>query len=162
LVPNDCIQKDVCDEIFKNVEEKFKVVNHRINTIDEKTDDLSSINASLVKLTLLSEQNIENNRNRDEILRIHGETLVQLTTALTHINEKFDANTKNINEKFGETDKSIKEKFGETDKSIEEVSQKVETMDNNNSIKINEVIKYLFVLVLGVGGTIIITKLMGG
>jgi tRNA U34 5-carboxymethylaminomethyl modifying enzyme MnmG/GidA len=151
LVPNDCVQKDVCDEIFKNVDEKFKVVNHRINTVDEKTDNLSSINASLVKLTLLSEQNVENNKNRDEILRIHGETLVQLTTALTHINEKFDANTKNINEKFGETDKNI-----------EEVSQKVETMDNNNSIKINEVIKYLFVLFLGVGGTIIITRLMGG
>ena len=138
-INENCEQPKICAEIFKGIDEKFKVSNHRIDNLNEKTDHLGSIDAALVKLTLLSEQNVENNKNRDEILRIHGETLVQLTTALKHINEKFK----------------------ETDGNIEEVRQNVETMDNNGSLKINEIFKYIFFLGIGSGATLLITKLFG-
>jgi len=148
----DCTVEEVCKQKFENIEvkignvenifeERSKVSNHRISDLECKVDNLSLINSTLVELKILSEQNIKSNEDRDKLLRIHSESLVEVTNTL-----------KNINKQFEETDKSIEK----LDKNVGKLENKFEEINKSNNINIldllKEGIKYLIIAGLtGVG-----------
>ena len=64
------------------LEEKIKVANNRILDLECITKDLSSINSAIAKLTLLSEQNIQANQERDKLLTYHNEHLIEMASEI--------------------------------------------------------------------------------
>lgn len=130
MIPNiDCPQPRICEQKWISTEDKFKVIHHRIDEVEEKTNNLISINDTLVELKLLSEQNIASNKSRDDMLRGHSESLIQVTNTLTNMNKQFEF----------------------TDEKIENLKIDVAGISSDNSIKISEIIKYLVLLGLGTG-----------
>jgi septal ring factor EnvC (AmiA/AmiB activator) len=146
LVLENCGQKDVCTEIFKGVDERFKVSNHRIEDLEQKVDNLSSINATLVELKLLSQQNVASNKDRDEMLKSHSEALVQVSNTLININKQFEETNKELEKQ------NIK---------IDKTDEKIKELNKDNSIKIFDVIKNIIYVAIGCGATIFVTKLIG-
>lgn len=142
----ECEQPRICEKVFEGINEKFKVNNHRIEDLEQKVDNLSAINATLVELKLLSEQNIQSNKGRDEMLRLHSESLVEVTSTLKEMN------------------KEIKDSKEQSEKNINEIKIKVEEISKDNNIKISDIAKNILFTVLGtsvgVGITLYITKLI--
>jgi len=132
LTLNEIEQYQICEKIFEGIDEKFRVSNHRISDLETKVDNLSSINTAITKLTILSEQNIEANKERDEIQRLHGENLIQVTNELKIIS-----------------------------KQNEELRQDFNKNKEDNSINIPTLIKYALCTGVGVVITVIITRLIG-
>lgn len=64
------------------IEEKIKVANNRILDLECITKDLSNISAAIAKLTLLSEQNIQANQERDKLLTYHNEHLIEMSSEI--------------------------------------------------------------------------------
>lgn len=146
LTLNDCGQKDVCTEIFKGIDERFKVSNHRIQDVEQKVDNLSSINATLVELKILSEQNVTSNKDRDEMLKSHNEALIQVSNTLININKQFE-----------ETNKELEK----TNIKIDKTDEKIKELDKGNSIQLLDLFKKLIYVAVGCGVTIFVTKLIG-
>ena len=138
-VNENCEQPRICAEVFKGINEKFKVSNHRIDDLEQKVDNLSAINATLIELKLLSEQNVASNKDRDEMLKSHSEALIQVSNTLININKQFE----------------------ETNIKIEKTDEKIKELNKDNSIKIFDVIKNIIYVAIGCGATIFVTKLIG-
>jgi len=134
-----CDQERICEQKFMAIEDKFKTIHHRIDGVEEKTDNLTSINETLVELRLLSEQNIKSNKSRDEMLKGHSESLIQVTNTLTNMNKQFEI----------------------TDEKIENLKIDVAKIDDDNSIKLSEIIKNILYVIAGIGATLIANKLFG-
>lgn len=64
------------------IEEKIKVANNRIADLECVTKDLSNISSAIAKLTILSEQNIVANKERDELLKSHNNHLIEMASEI--------------------------------------------------------------------------------
>lgn len=131
----NCDQPKICEQKWIANEDKLKVVHHRIDGLEEKVNDLSNINSVLVELKLLSEQNIESNKTRDEMIKLHSESLIQITSTLTNLNEKLDV----------------------TGEKIEDLETNVAVINSDNTFKITSAFKYIATLLAGGGVTYLFT-----
>ena len=129
MVLNDCGQKDVCDEIFKSVEDKFKVLHHRMDGLEEKTEEINSINNVLVELQLLTKLQREDGVKRDKTIEDMNKNQIEITNTL----------------------KTLAENLSKTDSNVDKLSKKFDEMSNDGSIKINEIIKYAIFTLIGSG-----------
>lgn len=142
---NDCEQIKICEKEFDMLDEKIKVANHRLNDLEGKVDNLSSINVTLAELKTISKQQLESNKDRDELLKQHSDTLTQMNTSLINMNHKFE-----------ESEKSVSDLKGE----IKEVKNDVKNINKDNTIKIPDIIKNLIMMGLSMGFGVWISSIL--
>lgn len=100
--------------------DKFDSIEGRLNTVEERLDNLESIKEAVTRLTTLAEVSHEQNRERDGLIRQQSDALVNV--------KEFIAEQKVILEKMNA-------KIDKTDNKVEELSQKMEN-HNLETVKI--------------------------
>lgn len=137
-----CKQPEICEQKFLMIDDKFKVVHHRLDSLDE-------IKNVLIELKVLSTQQLKDNRERDIQIAKHSEVLAQMGVTLIHINKQFEDNQKDIDD--------LKEK---NENNIIELKNNFTDLSRDNAVKISDIVKYMLFTILGIGGTLIITKII--
>lgn len=139
---HNCSQPQICQEKWNSVEDKFKVIHHRLddvesdhNRLNSKIDDLSIMKEVLVELKLLTAQQVKDNKKRDTVLEKHSETLVQMNINLTNMNSQFEESEKNILD---------------LRKGLKIVEENIYGLSADNSIKISDIIKYAITVCISI------------
>lgn len=136
VINQECEQPKICKKEFNMLGEKIKVANHRIEDLEDKVDDLTSINVTLAELKTISKQQLEGNKERDFLLKQHSDTLIQMNTSLINMNHKYEESDKNVSDLKVE---------------IKEVRDDVKGINKDNSIKVSDIIKNLIMMGLSMG-----------
>lgn len=146
----DCNQKEVCEEKFKRIDDKFYNMNDQIKTIDKKVSAFEDMKDILTELKIISKQGIEADKSRDETREKHSQLLNDTANALKDVvriqnehNDKFDI----VFEKIGHVDTKIDTKIGE-------IKNEISTVDNKSKVDLITIIKK--------GGWVIIVALLSG
>lgn len=137
-----CKQPEICEQKFKMIDDKFKVLHHRLDNLDEIKD-------VLIELKVLSTQQLKDNRERDIQIAKHSEVLAQMGVTLIHINKQFEDNQKDMDD--------LKE---QNENNIIELKNNLVDLSKDNAVKISDIVKYMLFTILGIGGTLIITKII--
>jgi predicted nucleic acid-binding Zn-ribbon protein len=146
----------MCEQIVDGIDEKFKVANHRIGDLECKAENIetkvstidNTINSTLAKLTLLSQQNIESNKFRDEELKSHRETLIQISNTLVNISRKLedgDTRVDNLEIKVG--------------RRMQDSDNKFKDIEKKGTINIMDIFKYAIFMSINIGLGIAIAKI---
>lgn len=145
-----CEQPKICAEIFKSVDEKIKVANHRIDDLEGKTEEINSINNVLVELQLLTKLQREDGIKRDVMIEEFNKNQTEITNTL-----------KVLSDNLSKTDKTVEKLDDKIDKYNEETNIKFGEITQDNSIKLSDIgKKILFGLLCG-GVGILATKIFG-
>ena len=134
---NECPQVEVCNE-------KFKVANHRIDDLENKTDEINNINNVLVELKLLTKLQREDGVKRDKAVEDMNKTQFEISNTLKTLAD-------NLNKTDGNVDK--------LDKKVDKLGEKVDTFSDKDKVSLLDFFKKL--LYVGAGGAITlgVTKL---
>lgn len=156
MVGNDeCEQVKICEKIFEGIDEKIKVANHRIDDLENKSEEINSINKVLVELQLLTKLQREDGVKRD--------------MAIENMNKNQEEMNKNQIE-ITNTLKTLAVNLGQTDTNVDKLDKKVDNLDKKidsvsdkdkiSLIDLGKKILYGSILAgAGVVGTLIVTKL---
>lgn len=150
---NNCEQPKICAEIFKNYDGKIKVANHRINDLEEKTEEINSINNILTELKTLTQLQREDSLKRDQSIQSMNKTQIEMINTLRTLSEnlnKTDKSVEKLNEKVDRNYESTNEKFNEVSKVTNE---KINEITDDKNISINYLIKKIITgaLLMGAG-----------
>jgi predicted RNase H-like nuclease (RuvC/YqgF family) len=129
-----CEQPKICEKVFENIDEKFKVTNHRINDLENKTEEMNNINKILVELQILTKLQREDGVKRDK--------------AIEEMNKNQEEMNKNQIE-ITNTLKTLADNLNQTDDNVGKLSKKIEGIVSDNAIKISTILKYIGTLVAG-------------
>lgn len=146
----------MCEQLLSAIDEKIKVANHRICDLEIEGTDMSKrlsaidtiVTSTLAKLTLLSEQNIETNKIRDEELKSHRDTLIQISNTLINMNKKLEEGDLRVDD----LEDKIAERMKDSDK-------KFVDLDRRDKISISDTIKYGIIIAISTGIGVIATKI---
>lgn len=134
---DDCTQKEVCEQKFLIQEEKNKVINHRIDDLENKTEEINSIANTLSRLELLVSLQRDDSIKRDKAIDEMNKTQIIITNTL----------------------QTLSENLSKTDASVDKLDKKVDDISNNSNINIMSFLKKFIYFAIGSGVTISLTKL---
>ncbi len=138
MVLNDCGQKDVCAEIFKSVDDRFKVLHHRVDDVEEKAEEIKDMNKILTELQLLVSLQRQDGIKRDEMINEFNINQIKITNTL----------------------ESLANKLNNTDSNVDKLSQKVDAISNDNKMKLSDIIKNGIVIALSMGFGAVISMVL--
>ena len=147
---NECLQIDVCEKSFENINEKIKVSNNRLKDLENKIEEVNSIKNVLVELQLLTKLQREDSIKRDKAIEDMNRNQIEITNTL-----------KTLSENLNKTDINVDKLAEKVDINNIELNKKVDDISNDNIIKLSTIGKYLFFGTLGSGMTILLTRLIG-
>lgn len=127
---NECPQVDVCNE-------KFKVANHRIDDLENKTDEINNINNVLVELKLLTKLQREDGVKRDKAIEDMNKTQFEISNTL-----------KTLADNLSKTDVNV----DKLDQKVDKLDQKVDTISDKDKVSLLDFLKRL--LYAGAGAII--------
>lgn len=136
----NCEQKDVCEKVFDGIDEKFKVVNNRIKDLENKSEEINSIDKTLAKMEVLYALQRDDSVKRDKSIEDMNKTQIEITNTL-----------KTLTESINKTDKSVDNLDKKVDKNNEDLTKKIEEITKDNTISIPQTVKYIFITILGTG-----------
>lgn len=146
---NDIEQYQICEKIFNGIDEKFKVSNHRIEDLENKTVEINNINNVLVELQLLTKLQREDSIKRDKSIDEMNKTQIEITNTL-----------RTLAENLNKTDINVDKLSKKIDMNNEEVNKKFDDINKDNNINVPQLIKkgveWLIVASLGIGGTYLV------
>jgi len=147
---NECLQIDVCEKSFENINEKIKVSNNRLKDLENKIEEVNSIKNVLVELQLLTKLQREDSIKRDKAIEDMNRNQIEITNTL-----------KTLSENLNKTDINVDKLAEKVDINNIQLNKKVDDISNDNIIKLSTIGKYLFFGTLGSGMTILLTRLLG-
>ena len=115
-------------------------LDKRISSLEGKVDKLDGFYEILVELKTISRQQVEDNLKRDNLLKEQGNTLIEVSLALKNMNTKVEY----------------------TEETVNKLSKKVEGISEANSIKIQDIIKNITLLVIGGVAGAVLKLIIGG
>lgn len=152
LVKNtNCQQPLICEKVFLGIEEKFKVSNHRIEDLENQTQEINDINNTLSRLETLISLQREDSLKRDKSIEAMNKTQIEITNTL-----------KTLSESLSKTDKNVDKLNKKVDENHEKFNKKFDDISKDNNISIFQIIKYIIFGSIGVGIGIIIPKIFIG
>lgn len=138
MVLNDCGQKEVCNEIFKSVDNRFKALHHRVDGIEEKTEEIKDMNKILTELQLLVSLQRKDGIKRDEMINEFNINQIKITNTL----------------------ESLANKLNNTDLNVDKLSRKIDEISNDNKMKLSDIIKNGIVIALSMGFGAVISMVL--
>ena len=115
-------------------------LDKRISSLEGKVDKLDGFYEILVELKTISRQQVEDNLKRDNLLKEQGNTLIEVSLALKNMNTKIEY----------------------TEETVNKLSKKVEGISEANSIKIQDIIKNITLLIIGGVAGAVLKLIIGG
>ena len=134
---NDCTQKEVCEQKFLIQEEKIKTANHRIDDLENKTEEINNIANTLSRMEILVSLQRDDSIKRDKAIDEMNKTQIRITNTL----------------------QTLSENLSKTDASVDKLDKKVDDISNNSNINIMSFLKKFIYFAIGSGVTIGLTKL---
>jgi predicted RNase H-like nuclease (RuvC/YqgF family) len=131
----NCLQIDVCEKSFENVMDK--VQNHRIDDLENKVEEINSINTTLAKIEVLVSLQRNDAIKRDKSFDEMNQTQIVITNTL----------------------QTLSENLNRTDENVEKLDKKIDDISKNSNINILSFIKKVMYFAIGSGVTISLTKL---
>jgi len=146
----ECPQVEICEKSFENIEEKFKVANHRIGDLETKTEEINRNNNTLAKMEVLISLQREDSLRRDKSIDEMNKTQIEITNTLVTLTNSIK-----------KTDESVDKLDKKVDANDEKLNRKVDDISKDNNINILQVIKYIILTLTSVGVGIWLTKVFG-
>ncbi len=115
-------------------------LDKRISSLEGKVNKLDGFYEILVELKTISRQQVEDNLKRDNLLKEQGNTLIEVSLALKNMNTKVEY----------------------TEETVNKLSKKVDGISEANSIKIQDIIKNITLLVIGGVAGAVLKLIIGG
>lgn len=129
VLNQECEQPKICAEIFKSVDDKIKVANHRIEDLENQTNKIYDIGNVLSELQLLTKLQREDGLKRDKLI-------ADINDNQTKISNSLDILSNRINN---------------TEVSVDKLNKKIDEVSNDNKMKVSDIIKNLIILGLSMG-----------
>jgi uncharacterized protein (DUF342 family) len=129
VLNQECEQPKICAEIFKNIDDRFKVLHHRADDLDEKTEEINNINNVLVRLETLVSLQREDGIKRDKLIADINENQTKISNSLDILSNRIN----------------------NTEVSVEKLNKKIDEVSNDNKMKVSDIIKNLIILGLSMG-----------
>ncbi len=143
-------QVQVCNKSFENIEEKIKVQNHRIEDLENKTEEINNIGKVLVELQLLTQLQREDSIKRDKAIEDMNKTQNDMNKNQIEITNTLKTLTASINK----TDEAVVKLDEKVDGNQKETNNKFDEMSKNNSIDVPSLIKKIIMVTI----TVVITS----
>jgi chromosome segregation ATPase len=124
-----CEQPKICAEVFKSVDEKFKVANHRIDDLESQVDKIHDIANVLSELQLLTKLQREDGLKRDKLIAEISENQAKISNSLDVLSNRMNS----------------------TEVSVEKLSKKIDEVSNDNKMKLSDIIKNLLIIAMSMG-----------
>ena len=138
VINQGCEQSKICAEVFKSVDDRFKVLHHRVDTVEEKTEEINSINNILARLETLVTLQQEDGIRRDKLIAEISETQAKISNSLDVLSSRINS----------------------TETSVDKLSKKIDEASNDNKMKLSDIIKNLLIIAMSMGfGAIVSTVL---
>lgn len=144
----DCNAEKICEQKFLGLEEKIKVVNHRIGDLEMRSEEINNIKNVLIELQLLTKLQREDSIKRDIAIENMNKTQVEITNTL-----------KTLSENLNKTDKNVEKLNEKVEKTNDELNKKIGEMNKDNNISVGSIVKYAAFGFLGSGITLAIAQL---
>ena len=129
VLNQECEQPKICAEIFKSIDDRFKVLHHRADDLDEKTEEINNINNVLVRLETLVSLQREDGIKRDKLIADINENQTKISNSLDILSTRIN----------------------NTEVSVEKLNKKIDEVSNDNKMKVSDIIKNLIILGLSMG-----------
>ena len=135
---NFCEQPKICEKIFEGINEKFKVSNHRISDLEQRTEEIHSINNVLIELQLLTKLQREDGIKRDKLVSDISENQTKISNSLDILSSRIN----------------------NTEISVEKLNKKLDEIKSDNSMKISDIIKTIIILAASMGFGSVLTLIL--
>lgn len=129
VLNQECEQPKICAEIFKSVDDKIKVANHRIEDLENQTNKIYDIGNVLSELQLLTKLQREDGIKRDKLIADINENQTKISNSLDILSTRIN----------------------NTEVSVEKLNKKIDEVSNDNKMKVSDIIKNLIILGLSMG-----------
>lgn len=129
VLNQECEQPKICAEIFKSIDDRFKVLHHRADDLDEKTEEINNINNVLVRLETLVSLQREDGIKRDKLIADINENQTKISNSLDILSNRIN----------------------NTEVSVDKLNKKIDEVSNDNKMKVSDIIKNLIILGLSMG-----------
>ena len=129
VISQGCEQSKICAEVFKSVDDRFKVLHHRVDTIEEKTEEINSINNILARLETLVTLQREDGIHKDKLIAEISETQAKISNSLDVLSNRMNS----------------------TETSVDKLSKKIDEVSNDNKMKLSDIIKNLLIIAMSMG-----------
>jgi len=129
VISQGCEQSKICAEVFKSVDDRFKVLHHRVDTVEEKTEEINSINNILARLETLVTLQQEDGIRRDKLIAEISETQAKISNSLDVLSSRINS----------------------TETSVDKLSKKIDEVSNDNKMKLSDIIKNLLIIAMSMG-----------
>lgn len=129
VINQECEQPKICAEVFKSVDEKFKVANHRIDDLESQVDKIHDITNVLSELQLLTKLQREDGLKRDKLIAEISENQAKISNSLDVLSNRMNS----------------------TEVSVEKLSKKIDEVSNDNKMKLSDIIKNLLIIAMSMG-----------
>ena len=91
IINQECEQSKICAEVFKNVDVKIKVANHRIDDLESQTNKIYDITSVLSELQLLTKLQREDGIKRDKLIAEISENQAKISNSLDVLNSRINS-----------------------------------------------------------------------
>lgn len=123
---------------FEVYEARFNIVEERVKELKKRVETFDNIKEVLVELKILTTQQIEANAQRDEMLQEHGIALAKAVETLKDLSKKQDKH----------------------EDRLEDLDRKLTENKNDGNISINNLIKKILYVGIGIATSIIFTGIV--
>lgn len=132
--------------------ERIAKLEIKTDTIEKRLEDLSEIKTAVVRLTLLSEQQLEHNE------RV-GKTLETINSNLSSLNAHAEVTNERLSDLEGKV--SCYEDVSRTSDKVNNLEKRVDNLDDKSKVDIVKIIVWAVPGLLGAGITFFILKIVG-
>jgi uncharacterized protein (DUF342 family) len=129
VLNQECEQPKICAEIFKSVDEKIKVANHRIEDLENQTNKIYDIGNVLSELQLLTKLQREDGIKRDKLISDINENQTKISNSLDILSNRIN----------------------NTEVSVEKLNKKIDEVSNDNKMKLSDIFKNLIIIAMSMG-----------
>ena len=129
VLNQECEQPKICAEIFKSVDDKIKVANHRIEDLENQTNKIYDIGNVLSELQLLTKLQREDGIKRDKLIADINENQTKISNSLDILSNRIN----------------------NTEVSVEKLNKKIDEVSNDNKMKLSDIFKNLIIIAMSMG-----------
>jgi len=133
-----CEQAKICAEVFKNIDEKIKVANHRIDDLESQTNKIYDITSVLSELQLLTKLQREDGIKRDKLIAEISENQAKISNSLDVLSNRMNS----------------------TEVSVEKLSKKINEVSSDNKMKLSDIFKNLIIIAMSMGFGAIVSMVL--
>lgn len=137
-INQECEQPKICAEVFKNIDEKIKVVNYRIDDLENQTNKIYDITSVLSELQLLTKLQREDGIKRDKLIAEISENQAKISNSLDVLSNRMNS----------------------TEVSVEKLSKKIDEVSSDNKMKLSDIFKNLIIIAMSMGFGAIVSMVL--